>query len=96
MNALDLNSRPALAPGVRLQLDKVTGESVLLYPEGLLELNGTAHAILKLCKGGTTVAEIITALATEYEVEEDVLRHDALDCLADLVQRHLVVTTTTP
>jgi len=80
-----------LAPGARLQLDKVTGELVLLYPEGVLELNGTAHAILNLCNGATTVTEIIAALSAEYEVEEAVLRTDAMECLGDLVDRHLVI-----
>jgi pyrroloquinoline quinone biosynthesis protein D len=93
MSTIDPTSRPALAPGARLQLDKVTGELVLLYPEGVLELNGTAHAILNLCNGATTVNEIVTALATEYEVEEAVLRADALDCLSDLLSRHLIVLT---
>jgi pyrroloquinoline quinone biosynthesis protein D len=91
MPNFDLNSRPALAPGVRLQLDKVTGEVVLLYPEGVLELNGTAHAIVNLCTGAASVAEIVAALATEYEVEESVLRQDALDCLDDLARRNLIV-----
>lgn len=91
MIPIDPNSRPARAPGVRLQLDKVTGEPVLLYPEGVLELNDTAHAILNLCNGATTVDEIVAALAAEYDVEEEILRNDALECLSDLLQRHLIV-----
>jgi len=88
---MESQSRPSLAPGVRLQTDKVTSEPVLLYPEGVIELNGTAHAILNLCNGATTVAEIVTALGVEYEVEESVLRADALECLDSLLQRHLLV-----
>ena len=42
---IDLQSRPALAARVRLQTDPVSGEPVLLYPEGLLLLNATAHAV---------------------------------------------------
>ena len=57
MTPIQSDSRPVLAPGVRLQLDKATGEPVLLYPEGVLELNGTAHAILNLCSGAMTVAD---------------------------------------
>ena len=91
MTSLEPTSRPALAPGTRLQLDKVTGGPVLLYPEGVLELNGTAHAILNLCSGAATVDEIVIALSTEYEVEEAVLRADAMECLGDLLDRHLVV-----
>ena len=91
MIPIDPNSRPARAPGVRLQLDKVSGEPVLLYPEGVLELNDTAHAILNLCNGATTVNEIVIALAAEYEVEPDVLRADALECLGDLLKQRLIV-----
>jgi pyrroloquinoline quinone biosynthesis protein D len=91
MTPLESTSRPALAPGVRLQLDKVTNETVLLYPEGVLELNGTAHAIVNLCNGATTVDEIVAALSAEYEVEGAVLRADALECLDDLLVRHLIV-----
>jgi pyrroloquinoline quinone biosynthesis protein D len=94
MPAIDFNSRPALAPGVRLQLDKVTGEPVLLYPEGVLELNATAHAIVNLCHGAATLDEILAALRAEYEVEESVLRADAQECLDDLLNRHLVVLKT--
>ena len=91
MTPIDPNSRPARAPGVRLQLDKVTGQPVLLYPEGVLELNDTAHAILNLCSGAMTVDEIVTTLAAEYEVEPEVLRADALECLGGLFQQHLIV-----
>jgi pyrroloquinoline quinone biosynthesis protein D len=91
MIPIDLKSRPSLAPGARLQTDKLTDAPVLLYPEGVLELNGTAHSILNLCNGATTVDEIVTALGLEYEVEESVLRADALECLGDLFQRRLLV-----
>ncbi|HEX4141795.1 MAG TPA: pyrroloquinoline quinone biosynthesis peptide chaperone PqqD [Candidatus Methylacidiphilales bacterium] len=91
MTPIEPNSRPARAAGVRLQLDKVSSQPVLLYPEGVLELNDTAHAILNLCNGATTVSEIVTALAAEYDVEEGVLRADALECLGDLLQRRLIV-----
>jgi pyrroloquinoline quinone biosynthesis protein D len=94
MIPLEPNSRPALAPGVRMQVDKVTGELVLLYPEGVLELNGTAHAILNLCNGATTLDEIVAALSAEYEVEEAMLRADAIECLGDLLDRHLVILKT--
>jgi hypothetical protein len=54
-------------------------------------LNDTAHAILNLCNGATTVNEIVNALATEYDVEADVLRADALECLSDLLKQRLIV-----
>ena len=43
------NTRPCLAPGVRLFWDEVRQQSFLLFPEGTLVLNTTALAILELC-----------------------------------------------
>ena len=91
MSLVDLNRRPALAPGVRLQADPVSGEPVLLYPEGVLVLNETAHAITGHCDGKATVREIVEALSCAYEVDESTLTADALECLADLAGRNLVI-----
>ena len=91
MNAID--SRPALAPGVRLQIDAITGEPVLLYPEGILALNSTAHEIVARCDGAATVDAIATALAAEYQIGRDELAADILECLEGLRQRRLIVFT---
>ena len=91
MSLVDLNCRPALAPGVRLQADPVSGEPVLLYPEGVLVLNETAHAITGHCDGKATVREIVEALSCAYEVDESTLTADAQECLADLAGRNLVI-----
>jgi pyrroloquinoline quinone biosynthesis protein D len=91
MNVPDPQSRPALAPRVRLQTDPVTGEPVLLYPEGLLVLNPTAHEIVTRCNGKITVDGLIRLLYDEYEESEETLRRDVLETLADLQQRNLIV-----
>jgi pyrroloquinoline quinone biosynthesis protein D len=82
---------PMLAPGVRLQTDHSTGHAVLLYPEGILELNETAHAIVMRCDGLTTVARMVAALAAEYEISESELQSDIDACLDDLQQQQLIV-----
>ncbi len=87
----DLESRPALAPGVRLQADPVSGATVLLYPEGVLELNESAQAITAHCDGEWTVRDIVAALSAEYDIDESTLTGDALACLEDLLNRNLVV-----
>lgn len=87
---IDPQSRPALAARVRLQIDPVNGEPVLLYPEGLLRLNETAHEVVTRCDGKTTVENILGALSSEYEVSADELRADVLDCLAQLHGRQLI------
>ncbi|MEJ0000137.1 MAG: pyrroloquinoline quinone biosynthesis peptide chaperone PqqD [Verrucomicrobiota bacterium] len=91
MTPLDPTCRPAFAPGVRLQADKLTGEPVLLYPEGVLVLNATAHEIAQRCDGRTPVGAIVAALAAEYEVDEATLRADVAECLSDLLTRRLLV-----
>jgi pyrroloquinoline quinone biosynthesis protein D len=85
-------ARPMLAKGVRLQSDSTTGKNVLLYPEGIVELNETAHEILSRCDG-RTLGEIICELAEEYEADSAALATDVRESLADLQQRNLIEFT---
>lgn len=82
-------AQPHLAKGVRLQSDSATGKSVLLFPEGIVELNGTAHEILVRCDG-RTLGEIVQALAEEYDTDQAALATDVCQTLADLQQRKLI------
>jgi pyrroloquinoline quinone biosynthesis protein D len=86
------SAQPTLARGVRLQTDSKTGNSVLLFPEGVLELNETAQEILTRCDG-RTVSEIIQALADEYDVDAQMLAADVRETLADLERRKLIDLT---
>ena len=86
------SAQPTLARGVRLQTDSKTGNSVLLFPEGVLELNETAQEILARCDG-RTVSEIIRALAEEYDVDSQMLSADVGETLADLQRRKLIELT---
>jgi pyrroloquinoline quinone biosynthesis protein D len=83
-------SKPALARGVRLRADPLTGEPLLLFPEGVLPLDAATHDILLRCTGGLNIAGIVLALSQEYEAEPDVLRADVLECLTQLRQAMLV------
>jgi len=91
VNLIDDQTRPALAPGVRLHTDPSTGEPVLLFPEGLIHLNATAHAVVTRCDGHATAEAILGSLAGEYAVSAETLRQDVLDCLTQLHRRKLVV-----
>jgi len=82
-------AQPRIARGVRLQTDSKTGNTVLLFPEGILELNETAKDILTRCDG-RTVSEIIQALAEEYDVNLEMLAADVRKTLADLQRRKLI------
>jgi len=82
-------AKPRLARGVRLQIDSTTGKSVLLFAEGILELNETAQEILSRCDG-RTVSEIVLALAEEYDADPMVLAADVRETLIDLQRRKLI------
>jgi pyrroloquinoline quinone biosynthesis protein D len=60
-------SRPCLAPHVRLVYDQARQQHVLLTPETITLLNGTGAAILELCDGERTVAEILAELRGRYD-----------------------------
>jgi pyrroloquinoline quinone biosynthesis protein D len=85
-------ARPSLAKSVRLQRDSSAGKSVLLYPEGIVELNETAHEILSRCDG-RTLGEIVQALAEEYETDAAALAADVREILMALQHRKLVELT---
>jgi pyrroloquinoline quinone biosynthesis protein D len=50
---------------------------VLLYPEGMIKLNGSAGEILKRCDGAATIADITADLERAFaapDLSEDVMR----------------------
>jgi len=91
MNALTDESRAVLARGVRLRADPLTGEPLLLFPEGILPLDATTHDILLRCNGELPLAGLLLALGEEYEAEPEVLRADVVQCLTQLRQEMLVM-----
>ena len=82
-------AQPKLARGVRLQTDSKTGNSVLLFPEGVLELKENAQDIVSRCDG-RTVGEIVQTLAEEYDVDFKMLGADVRETLGDLLRRKLI------
>jgi coenzyme PQQ biosynthesis protein PqqD len=90
MNAMTDESRPVLTRGARLRADPLTGEPLLLFPEGFLPLDATTHDILLRCTGDLTLTGILLALSEEYEASPDVLRTDVVHCLEQLRQEMLV------
>lgn len=81
--ALTADCRPQLARKARLRTDRITGETLLLYPEHGLVLNPSAAAILRLCDG-RSAADIAAALSAPID--------DVLEFLAALAGRGLVTT----
>src|SRR5579871_332127 len=83
-------ARPRLAARARVQTDKVSGKPALLYPEGALLLNPTGAAIVELCDGVHTFAEIVAALAERYAAPPEQLARDVAAYLDRLRERNLL------
>ena len=62
MTAPSLQSQPRVGPGFRLQWEPAQDCHVLLYPEGMVKLNGSAGEIMKRCDGERSVAAIVAEL----------------------------------
>jgi pyrroloquinoline quinone biosynthesis protein D len=90
MSPLSLAERPKLSPRARLQTDKVTGHPILLYPEGVLVLNPTGHAIVRLCTGQATLQEVIEKLATQYRASPADVSNDVINYLDRLRSLNLL------
>jgi len=84
-------SYPKIAQKARLQIDRVSGEPILLYPEGLLKLNTTGAAIVALCDGRHSTRAIVEELAGRYHTTPEALRGDIEEYLQTLY-RHTVLT----
>lgn len=68
MNDVDdiLNSTPSVASMLRLQWEEVQQCWVLLYPEGMVKLNGSAGEIMRRLNGEKTVQTVISDLETDF------------------------------
>jgi pyrroloquinoline quinone biosynthesis protein D len=80
-------SVPALWRLARLEFDRVRGQRVLLYPEGVVLLNDTGAAILDLCDGRRSIADIAAALGERYHCD---VTGDVIEYLSGLVEQQLV------
>ncbi|MEV6283061.1 pyrroloquinoline quinone biosynthesis peptide chaperone PqqD [Kribbella sp. NPDC051770] len=78
-----VSTRPRLRRGVRVTYDRTRDLQVLLYPEGVLVPNPTALAVLGLCDGERTPADIAVALGNQYADVRMADIHAVLDRLAD-------------
>lgn len=87
MSASDPSARPRLWRLARIGHDRVRQRPVLLYPEGAMFLNATGVAILELCDGSRSVAEIARVLGERYQAD---VAADVTEYLETLYQRDLI------
>ena len=88
--ALSLTDRPQLRRGVRAGTDPLSGETVLLFPEGVLIMNETAAAVVRQCDGNRSVADVLQSVGEGYD---DVAAEDVMSLLQDLIAQGLLVTS---
>src|SRR5690606_2310769 len=62
MSGISATAKPRLGRGFRLQWEEAQQTHVLLYPEGIVKLNGSAGAIMTRCDGTRTLEAIVDDL----------------------------------
>lgn len=86
-NPLTPESRPALVAGARLQWDAKRHVTVMLHPEGVVELNESAAEVVKLCDGERTVQGVIQSLSLSYDGTPEDFYPDVMEVLLQLLLR---------
>ena len=66
---IDLASKPKLAKLFRMQYEEAQQSWVLLYPEGMVQLNQSASEILKRCDGERDVNAIVADLEQTFNAQ---------------------------
>lgn len=80
---------PAVWRLARMEFDEVRQTRVLLYPEGVVLLNDTGAAILELCDGRRSIADIAAVLGEKYQCD---VTADVIEYLSQLAEQELVRT----
>ena len=81
---MDLQACPRVAKLFKLQWEEVQKSWVLLYPEGMVKLNGSAGEIMSRLDGSTSIAALVAKLEQQFGATG--LQTDVLNFLA-LAQR---------
>ena len=72
------------SPLHRLQWEEAQQKDVILYPEGMVELNQSSAEILKLCDGTRNIAQIVNDL--EHKISTTGLINDITSFLEDALK----------
>ncbi len=86
---IDPASKPKLARLFRMQYEEAQQNWVLLYPEGMVQLNQSASEILKRCDGERDVPAIVADLEQTFNVQG--LEKDVIGFLAIATERGWIV-----
>jgi len=86
---LSCEARPKLNKMFRLQWEEVQQGYVLLYPEGMVQLNASAAEIIRRCDGQTTVNALVADLESAFAQSN--LRNQIVQLLAQAYVRRWLV-----
>ncbi|WP_375170996.1 pyrroloquinoline quinone biosynthesis peptide chaperone PqqD [Marinobacter sp.] len=89
MSEAGMTQTPRLRRGFRFQWEPAQQAHVLLYPEGMVKLNGSAGAILGEVDGQRDVETIIADLQRQFP-DVPSLDADVREFLNDAAQRHWI------
>jgi pyrroloquinoline quinone biosynthesis protein D len=63
----------------------------VLFPEGMIRVQGTGQNILELCDGERTVQDIVTALSATYSGADPVKIREDVDSFLEALQQKRIV-----
>jgi len=85
MAEITLHAQPILRSLYRLQWEEAQQAWVLLYPEGMVRVNGPAAEILKRCIGTTNVGVLVDDLERAFNATG--LQEDVQEFLSEAASR---------
>jgi pyrroloquinoline quinone biosynthesis protein D len=88
MSPISDTDTPILAPKARTKWDDLRRQHILLFPEGLLILNQTAHEVIAMCDGKHKVSTIVQSLSDKYKTHVEA---DVREMLSKLVEKRLLL-----
>jgi coenzyme PQQ biosynthesis protein PqqD len=88
--ALDLESRPRLAPGVRMKYDEARECWVVLAPERVLMPDEIALEVLQRLDGKKTVDALVGELAIAYDADRGEILADVTELLNGLLEKRVL------
>jgi pyrroloquinoline quinone biosynthesis protein D len=83
-------SRPALPRHIKLRHDKARNAWTILAPERVFTPDAIAVAVLQLCDGNRTVADIAGELAQTYKAPRETIEADIAAMLQGLADKGVV------
>ena len=83
-------SRPSFTRFARLHHDRTRDRFVILAPERAYEVDPISVAVLQLCDGGRSVADIVAHLAATYSAPAEIISRDVVNLLQGLSDKRLL------